>query len=369
MARPRVLLVITLAEVGGAQRYVASLVPALCEEFDVAVAAHGSGFLREAVLAAGGRYLPLAHVRRPLDPRRDLLGLAELVRLLRRERPQIVHANSSKAGVLGRLAAAATGVPVRLFTAHGWAFNAREGRTATAYLWADRLMRPLTTTVICVAETERRIGLEARTCAAGRTVVIPNGVPLDGPRRRPAPAGAPLRLLSVGRLRAPKDFVTLVRALAALPRGTARLRIAGEGPDRAAIEEEVRRLRLGDAVELLGTRSDVDALLADSDAFVLSSRSEGFPMSVVEAMAAGVAVVACTVGGVPEAVRDGETGLLVPRGDIAALAAALRALQADPSRVDAMGAAGRRRAEEHFDITAFRRAHVELYRNALRARR
>ena len=367
MARPRVLLVITLAETGGAQTYVASLVPALLDEFDVAVAAHGHGFLRDAVLEAGARYVPLTHVRRPLDPRHDVLGLVELTRLIRRERPQVVHANSSKAGILGRLAATAMRVPVRFFTVHGWAFNAHEGAAATAYLWADRLMRPLTSTIICVADNERRTGLEARTCRADRTVVIHNGVALDRPRRRPAPPGGPLRLLSVGRLRAPKDFITLVRAVAALPPGTARLRVAGDGPDGAALEAEVARLGLGDAVELLGTRPDVDELLADSDVFVLSSDSEGFPMSVVEAMAAGVAVVASAVGGVPEAVADGETGLLVPPRDIAALARALGGLAGDPARVAAIGAAGRRRAEERFDIAAFQRAHVELYRRALGA--
>jgi glycosyltransferase involved in cell wall biosynthesis len=367
MARPRVLLVITLAETGGAQTYVASLVPALLDEFDVAVAAHGHGYLRDAVLEAGARYVPLTHVRRPLDPRHDLLGLVELTRLIRRERPQIVHANSSKAGILARLAATATRVPVRLFTVHGWAFKAHEGAAATAYLWADRLMRPLTSTIVCVADSERRTGLAARTCRADRTVVIHNGVALDRPRRRPV--AGPLRLLSVGRLRAPKDFITLVRAVAALAPGAARLRVAGDGPDRAALEAEVARLGIGDAVELLGTRPDVDELLADSDVFVLSSDSEGFPMSVVEAMAAGVAVVASAVGGVPEAVTDGETGLLVPPRDITALARAISGLADDPARVAAMGDAGRRRAEERFDIAAFQCAHVELYRKALRARR
>jgi glycosyltransferase involved in cell wall biosynthesis len=364
-----VLLVITLAETGGAQTYVASLVPALVEEFDVAVAAHGHGPMRDAVLGAGARFLPLEHVRRPLDAGRDVRGLVELVRLFRRERPQIVHANSSKAGVLGRLAATAAGVPVRLFTVHGWAFAAHSGRTATAYLWADRLMRPLTSTIVCVAESERRIGLAARTCRAGRTVVIHNGVPLDRPRRRPAAAGEPLRLLSVGRLRAPKDFGTLARAIAALPGGAVRLRIAGDGPDRPGLEAELRRLGVAGAVELLGTRADVDELLADSDALVLSSRSEGFPMSVVEAMAAEVAVVASSVGGVPEAVADGETGLLVPPGDAEALAGALRSLVDEPSRATALGEAGRRRAEREFGLAAFRQAHVELYRSALRARR
>jgi glycosyltransferase involved in cell wall biosynthesis len=170
-------------------------------------------------------------------------------------------------------------------------------------------------------------------------------------------------------MRAPKDFTTLVRATAALPPGAARLRVAGDGPDRLALENEVRRLGLEHVVQLLGTRSDVDELLADSDALVLSSDSEGFPMSVIEAMASGVAVVASAVGGIPEAVVDGETGLLVPRRDIAALAGALGSLADDRRRVAALGDAGRRRAEERFDIATFQRAHVELYRAALRARR
>ena len=137
MARPRVLLLITLAETGGAQQYVASLLPALAEEYDVLVAAHGDGFLGDASRAAGVRYVSLAHVRRPLHPLHDVLGLVELYRLFRHERPMIVHANSSKAGILGRLAALAARVPVRLFTVHGWAFKAHRGLAALVYLWAD----------------------------------------------------------------------------------------------------------------------------------------------------------------------------------------------------------------------------------------
>ena len=366
MERARVLLLITLAETGGAQTYVATLLPALAAEYDVAVAAHGDGPLRDAAERAGVRYLPLRHVRRPLDVREDLLGLVELFRLFRRERPHLLHANSSKAGILGRLAAFAARVPARIFTVHGWAFKAHRGWAARAYLWADRLMSPLTTMTICVAESERDAGLRARTCRAARTVVIHNGVELERPRRGPATAAVPLTLLSVGRLRPPKDFTTLVRAVAALPAGSARLRIAGDGPGRADLEAEIARLGLGQAVALLGTRPDVDELLAASDVFVLSSASEGLPMSVLEAMAAGLPVVASAVGGVPELVRDGETGLLVPPGDAAALGAALARLVADPALAGRLGAAGRRLVERDFSVARCRQAHLDAYRAALR---
>jgi glycosyltransferase involved in cell wall biosynthesis len=366
--RPRVLLVITLAEVGGAQSYVALLLPALSEHFDVVVAAHGEGPLREAALNGGVRFIPLRHVRRPINLWRDFAGLVELVRLLRRERPEILHASSSKAGVLGRLAAFVARVPIRIFTVHGWAFAASSGLTSSLYRWADRLMSPLTTVTICVSENERAEGLEAHTCRPDRTVVIRNAVNVTATPRSRHDRVRP-RLIAVGRLKAPKDFVTLIRALAALPAESFEGLIVGEGPDRAAVEAEIRRLGLDERVRLAGERRDVPALLAASDVFVLSSDSEGLPVSVLEAMATELPVVASRVGGLPELVVDGETGILVPPGDARELGAALGRLTADPELRRRFGAAGRARAEAIFDLGPFRRAHVELYDEQLARRR
>jgi glycosyltransferase involved in cell wall biosynthesis len=365
--RPKVLLLITLAEVGGAQAYVASLLPALTPTFDVVVAAYGEGPLRQAASRAGVRFVPLRHVRRPVRPWRDAAGLVELVRLLRRERPDILHASSSKAGILGRLAAVAARVPVRIFTVHGWAFRAYSGLPSSLYRLADRLVSPLTTTTICVSEDERAAGLAAGTCRAERTVVIRNAVDVAVAPRSRYDRAVP-RLIAVGRLKAPKDFVTLVRALATLPAGSFEALLVGEGPDRAAIEAEIQRLGLGEQVRLAGERTDVPALLADSDVFVLSSASEGLPVSVLEAMAAEVPVVASAVGGLAELVVDGETGLLSPPGDAEALGAALARLIADRELRRRLGAAGRARAEALFDLPGFRRAHVDLYRQELARR-
>jgi glycosyltransferase involved in cell wall biosynthesis len=362
--RPRVLLVITLAEVGGAQSYVASLLPALAERYDVVLAAHGEGPLREAAAAAGARFVPLRHVRRPIRPWRDLAGLLELGRLLRREQPQIVHASSSKAGVLGRLAAAATGVPIRFFTVHGWAFSAYDGLPSRLYRLTDRLMAPLTTVTICVSERELADGLEARACTAERSVVIRNAVDVSAALRSRHDQTIP-RLIAVGRLKAPKDFVTLVRAFGELAEAPFEAVVVGEGPDREAVEDEIRELGIGGRVRLLGERDDVPELLAGSDVFVLSSRSEGLPVSVLEAMAAELPVVASNVGGLAELVVDGETGVLVPPGDAQALADALTRLIQDPELRRRLGAAGRARAEALFDLSGFRRAHLDLYERQL----
>jgi glycosyltransferase involved in cell wall biosynthesis len=363
--RPRVLMIVTLGEVGGAQAYVASLLPALAESFEVTVAAHGGEFVRRAAARAGVRFVSLRHVRRPINPWRDLAGFAELVRLIRRLRPQIVHASSSKAGVLGRLAAFAAGVPVRIFTVHGWAFSARSGLASAAYRWADHVASRATTMTICVSEHERLRGIGAGTCRPDRTTVIPNAVDVAAAPRamheRPLP-----RLVAVGRLKAPKDFSTLVRAVAVLsPESFDDVLIVGEGPDRPELERALSFRGLDRRIRLLGERADVPALLADADVFVLSSRSEGLPLSVLEAMAAGLPVVASDVGGVHELVVGGETGLLVRPGDPDELAAALRALLADRELRRRLGDAGRARAEALFDLASFRRAHVELYRREL----
>lgn len=365
--RPRILLLVTLAETGGAQAYVGALVGALAPDYDVTVAAHGHGPLVEAASRAGVTFVPLRHVRRPISPWRDTLALLELLALMRRVRPHVVHASSSKAGVLGRLAAWLARVPIRVFTVHGWAFSAASGRSAVLYRWADRLARPLTTTTICVSEREREAGIAARTCNARTTTVIRNGIDVRG-RPLARPEMEPARIVSVGRLQAPKDPLTLVRALAGLEGRAFGASLVGDGPERSAVAFEIRRLGLVDAVELEGRRSDVPEILAASQVFVLASHSEGFPMAVLEAMAAGLPVVASRVGGLDELVGEGETGLLVRSGDPAELARVIARLLDDPGLRSRMGAAGRARAERHFDLDTALRAHLDLYRRELARR-
>ncbi len=361
--KPRLLILITLSELGGAQTAVSLLLPGLVDRFEVTLAAHGGGPLRDAAEAAGVPYVELEHVRRAIHPWQDARGLLELVRLCRRLRPDIVHVHSSKVGVLGRLAAWLAHVPVRVYTVHGWSFAAYDGLAGRVYLWLERLMRPLTTAVVCVSEATRQQGIAARACDDARTVVIHNAVEVGSFGARAESTGPP-RILSVGRLAYPKDFVTLPAGLALLD-ADYRLFLVGDGPDAPEVAATVEARGLSDRVELLGAQVSVAERLARSDVFVLSSRSEGFPVSILEAMAAGLPVVATDVGGVAEAVVDGETGILVPAADPQALAGALERLLADVELRRRLGAAGRARALRLFDTPRYRAAHLDLYRREL----
>jgi glycosyltransferase involved in cell wall biosynthesis len=187
----------------------------------------------------------------------------------------------------------------------------------------------------------------------GRAVVIPNAVDVAALPRSHGNGHVPT-VLSVGRLVLPKSFWVLREALERLEPGSFRALVAGEGPQRSYL--------IGvPGLEVLGERDDVPQLLAGADVFVLSTLSEGMPISVLEAMATGLPVVASAVGGIPEVVVDGETGLLVPPRDPEALAEALRTLLADAALRRRLGQAGRRRAQELFDVPRFRRDHLALY--------
>ena len=212
--------------------------------------------------------------------------------------------------------------------------------------------------------------LEAEGLAPSRIRVIANGVDLAGF----APRGARRRIqtvLTVANLRDEKGHDILLQAAALLcaSRGDVRFLIAGDGPRRADLEALARRLDLDRRVQFLGHRDDVPALLAEADAFVLPSRSEAFPNGVIEAMAAGLPVVASAVGGLLDLVDNGRTGLLVRPNDPPALAGALETLIDAPDFAASLGLAARRTIAERYSFDRMVHAFEELYLSQLDASR
>ncbi len=344
MTKPRLLVVVTLAEAGGAQTFAATLVAGLRERYAIEVAAHGpGGALADACAALAVPFHHVRHLVRDPHPYHDAAAVRELRSLVRRVAPDVVQINSSKAGVLARLACARLGVKT-VFTAHGWAFSGRGGAAGAVYTTAERAVAPLSDAIVCVSSHDLALAHARHIRPRGDLHVIHNGVdaPATLPRRRPP--GARLVLGCTARLAPPKDVITLLDALARPGCEAWELRVFGDGPDRAEIERHRDELALGGRVTLLGNRDDVAAQLAECDAFALISDWEGLPYSILEAMAAGLPVLATSVGGIADLVVPGSTGELVPARDAAAAARVLAEWASAPGALPELGAAAHARA-------------------------
>jgi glycosyltransferase involved in cell wall biosynthesis len=292
----------------------------------------------------------------------------------------ILHVHGARAAFFGRLAAMSMGGrrPRVVYTIHGFAAPHYPPPKRQALLFLERWLARLTDAWICVSHAERDALLAAGIADAPRIRVIWNAIDLarfpdiQNQRREVriainVPADAFL-VTTVCRLYRPRDFQTLLcafrRVRDALPQ--AQLLIVGDGPLRAQIAQWVESLGLQDQVHLLGMRSDVPQLLAATDVFILSSRGwEGLPLTVLEAMASSLPVVASDVGGTGEAVIHQQTGYLFPPGDVAALADHLQTLASDPALARQMGRYGLARVNEFFTIQRMVRETAELYEQLL----
>jgi glycosyltransferase involved in cell wall biosynthesis len=212
------------------------------------------------------------------------------------------------------------------------------------------------TTYVCVG-AHLAEAVRAKGVAAGRVWFVPNAVTLDGPRARLARAGGAPLIVAGGRLHEKKGFAVLIRAIAALcERGvSAQCRIAGEGPERSRLQALIAELGLSDRVSLAGWRDDLPAFLAEGDVFAFPSHQEGFPLVLLQAMAAGLPIVASAIDGPNEMIAQDVNGLLVPDADPAALADALAGLIADPARAARLASAARQSVERDFGPEALRR--------------
>jgi glycosyltransferase involved in cell wall biosynthesis len=286
--------------------------------------------------------------------------LLTLARLFRSEAFDVVHTHNTKPLLYAGPAARLAGVGTVVHTRHGQRHGATRRQNAL-FRWAsccaDR--------IVCVSEESRRRSL-AEGLSENRLVTIVNGI--DRERFSPGRFDPEAPAIYVGRLTPEKDVATLLRASALLlaARPALRLRVVGDGPCAGELRELAAALGISRAVEFLGVRSDVDELLRSSSMLLLSSRTEGIPLTVLEAMAAGLPVVATDVGGTSEAVADGCTGLLVPAGDAQALASAALAILDRPDRATAMATQGIARVKEHFDVRDMVGRYEALYESLCR---
>jgi sugar transferase (PEP-CTERM/EpsH1 system associated) len=302
-------------------------------------------------------------------PGNDPVLVAQLYRLLRRERPHVLHTHRWATLCEGLIAARLSGVPLIVHGEHGTLETRAHNARVQRWVWG-RVDQVLSVSSRLAERMGHDIGFPVE-----RIKVIRNGVdldrfkPRDRARARAALGLPPDRLVigTVGRLVPVKDQANLLDALSLVRRHGIAFSavIAGTGPLRDMLVARAQALGLGD-VCFLGNRDDVEHVLAAYDVFVLSSESEGLSNTIQEAMACGLPVVATRVGGADELVDEDRTGLLVPRQDPAALAEAIRSLASNRPRRESLGVAGRSRAEALFGLDRMIREYETMYLNLTR---
>ena len=290
---------------------------------------------------------------------------------------QILHMHGARAALFGRLALLSLPSGSRqrsIYSIHGFAAPHYAFARRQLLLGVERLLAPATDWWVCVSNAERQALLSTGIADPLRVQVIWNGI--DTSRFTPERTGQSDTKRDLGlpvdayvatticRLFRPRDFGTLLAAFRSVKSelDSAHLLIVGDGPLRSEVENQVRALQLTSSVHLLGMRRDIPRLLQASDVLVLSSRGwEGLPLTVLEAMASALPVIASDVGGTREALQDGETGYLYPPGDAATLASLLLRLAGDPALAAAMGRSGLARVRQYFGVGRMVQETAALY--------
>ncbi|MEO8653076.1 MAG: glycosyltransferase [Ramlibacter sp.] len=354
--------VITKGEAGGAQTHVLALCQELTERACLMAAIGGTNpatALGDGLHAIGVPVHSLPQLNNSLSPWRLLTAVRALVRLIREQGPDVIHAHSAVAGVVARIAGRMTGTPV-IYTVHGFGFKSEAPLLQRSAAWfAERALAPFTHHMICVSEHERQLACRL-PIGPDRVSVIANAV-ADTPDR--ADPGDPrLRIAMVARSAKPKRPDLLLHALALLRDRLGHevpASLIGGGPDLETQRLLSRQLNL-QAVDFTGNVSDVPSRLAKHSIFVLMSDHEGLPISVIEAMRAGMAIVASDLPGMRELVAPGQHGLLVPN-QADALADALAQLEASSQLRARLGHAARQRYEALFNPARMAEAVLGLY--------
>ncbi|MGI9149130.1 MAG: glycosyltransferase family 4 protein [Chloroflexota bacterium] len=382
----KVVRVITRLNIGGPAIHAILLTQALND---------GAAF--QSTLVAGttalheGDMLDFAHARdvepmvlpalgREISPLDDLGALARMVQLVHRLKPDIVHTHMAKAGTVGRLAARICRVPLVMHTYHGHVFHSYFSPARTrVFLTIERALGLATNRLIVIGDGQRAEIASYGVAPLHKLVTIRLGLELRqfldaertrGELRHELGIGAEVPLVGiVARLvpiKAPEIFLqAAVRMRAALPR--VQFLVVGDGERRQELETLANQLGLADCVRWLGWRRDMVRVYADLDVVALTSLNEGSPVALIEALASARPVVSTAVGGVPEVVVHGETGLTVPASDVAALAEASLRLLRDPSLARRLGSAGRQHVYPRYDSSRLVTDVRNLYLHELEA--
>ena len=337
-----------------------------------------TGSLRETLQIEDISYLYLPEMVRSIHPKHDRRAYKEILAYLKSVHVDIIHTHSSKAGVLGRLAARKCGIPV-VHTPHGHVFYGYFNPILSwIYILIERWMARCTARLISLTDLETRQGLARHIGKKDQYITIPSGIPVCRFQQIPSELGMDFRVqheirdefiwLSVGRLTAIKGFDILLKAFATLENEHMVLVIVGDGEEKKALHKLAKALGLENRVKFTGECENIRPALSAANAFVLASRNEGMGRVFIEAMASGLPVVGTEVGGVPEVIEPHVSGLLVPPENPVALAAAMKEMVENQEMRHEMGLHAAASVYPKYDQETMVNSIAQVYRDVLQER-
>lgn len=337
------LYVVTKLELGGAQKQLLGLLRHLnkAKFHPFLFTAKDGLLLSEAESINGLTIQKSGNLKRPINPLQDLLALIEIYRFIKENNIGIVHTHSSKAGILGRLAARLAGVRIIVHTVHGWSFNDYQPIWKRVFfIWLERLIASFSDKLVVVSHHDKQKGLNYRIGREDKYQLIRYGIDYSkftvkdqGIREE---LGVNSRGLLVGMIacfkpqKSPQDFIKAAYLVSKI-NPEVKFLLVGDGILRKAIERLISRFNLQDRVILAGWRRDIPRVLSAIDVFVLTSLWEGLPITILEAMASFKPVVATDTRGVRDIITEGQTGFLARPGDVKAISEKLVILLKDAS--------------------------------------
>lgn len=373
MPNIKILYIITKLELGGAQKQLVSLLRHIDKEkYSLLLFTASDGLLLEEAMSIKGVQVQVSHfLERPINLFKDMLSLAEMYRFIKKNRIDIVHTHSSKAGLLGRIAARLARVQTIVHTVHGWSFNDFQSfAQRKLFISLERLCARFTHRFIVVCEHDRQKGLVNRIGTQEQYTLIRYGIKYEEFETKVPAIRRTLGIrdddLAIGMVscfkpqKSPLDFVRLAHLVRqSLPNAT--FVLVGDGVLRNSVRKLTHALGLDRRIILAGWRSDMPAVLSAIDVFVLTSLWEGLPIAVLEAMAASRPVIATDTGGIAELIVEGKTGFLVKPRDVKTMSEKVSLLLRDARMRDATARNAKRRLGDDFRLEHMIRRTQDLY--------
>ncbi|GLU44899.1 glycosyltransferase family 4 protein [Allomuricauda sp. NBRC 101325] len=335
----KIIQVITLSEpIGGAQMVLFNNTEAMVKNgHEVHVIVGQKGTLTKRLEELSVKVTCIPNLKREISPKNDFACYKDMRNLFKSENPDIVISHSSKAGILCRLACHNTGTP-NIFTVHGWSFTPGvKGVKRYFYLAIEKIMGKFSDHLITVSKFDYTLGSKHNIVPESRMSVIYNGSPDFLKSEEKSRHEKPLTLLMTARFSYQKDHLTLFKALQQLKEAPIHVDLVGNGDLFEEFVSRAKEMGIDHMITFHGESNDIPSFLNKSDIFVLTSRFEGLPLSICEAMSVGIPIVASDVGGVNEMVKDGYNGFLIPKEDPIYLTKKLKAIIEDDELRKSMG--------------------------------